>query len=566
MMGESIEEFINHFRGKYQNMQKASELQEDVTQGFWQSLSLSERRTRRKNLRITYEVKERGNRRGTLTEEEEGNYRQFTFKRPVTLERTFYLDDRKVKTIKENVDEECIVLQGKEETFKVVCPRCNAVANKDSFLDGCDYCGSKFQIKQFGMKVAGYQFLRDFSEGAKKILVMAILSFVILAIALGSMAVLRVVQNTVGVTSLFTTLLYGFCNFLKFVVSKVVAVGVVIAYLSLQLGRKRTYVMSSVRSREAADYQFEEIATGLEYRLKQIHFAENESEIQAFVMEDMSRYLPIYKDIIDLSLYRCIFTSYKKENGFEHLSAYGSLSLLVEENGKIKERKEHIWIGLRRNEHYKEADSNLAYNICPNCNSTISLLNGGVCEYCGEQLNLIDYDWIIGSADTSPEKAARVMSGKFFDERKFVSKGLLIMALILSLVQAPVVWGLGVTTKNVVTGLYQEPFVFNYDVIPSPYDAGLDIRKASIQHSTNAYTREEADLKYEVNFGYVSNKEKVMWKYAAFLQEKDGFSVSKESTEGAICLERAMRLKWGKTKITFFDDNGLYLEVEQILY
>lgn len=563
-MGESIQSFIFRFREKYWNMRKAEELKEDVTQGFWQSLSLSERRYRRKNLRITYEVKGRGNNPGTITEEEEGNYRRFAYKRPVTLERTFYIGNRKVETIKENVDEECTVLQGKEETFQVVCPRCGAVANRESFIDGCDYCGSKFQIKHFGTKVAGYQFLYDFKRDAKKMLLSACLILVILVIALGGMTVQRFMQNIFGIANLPLMLFYGLCKVLKFVVSKLVLVSFVVAFSSMQLSKRRTY---PVRTGEAADFPFEEIATGLEYRLKQIHFAENESEIQAFVTEDMSRYLPIYKDVIDLSLYRCVFTSYVRENGIERLGAYCSLALLVEDNGKIKERKEHLWIGLRRNEHHKAGSSNLDYNICPSCSSTISLLNGGVCEYCGEKLNLMDYDWVIGSVDTSPEKAARVMSGKFFDERKFMTKSLIIIALILSLVQVPVLCGIGVMTKNYMTGMYKAPLVLSYDVIPSPFDAGIDIKQSRGQYqSSGHYTLNGGTKKNKIAFSYVSDKDKTMREYAEYLIKEDGFSVSTEPSEGAVSLERNMRLKWGKIRVTIYTEGDFYLEVEQILY
>lgn len=563
-MGESIQNFIFRFREKYWNMRKTEELKEDVTQGFWQSLSLSERRCRRKNLRITYEVKGRGNNPGTITEEDEGNYRHFTYKRPVTLERTFYIGDRKVETIKENVDEECIVLQGKEETFQVVCPRCGAVANRESFIDGCDYCGSKFQIKQFGTKVAGYQFLHNFETDAKKMYLSVVIVLVLLILSLGGMAALRMMQNMFGVTSLSNTLLYAGCRLLKSVVSKLVIVCAMIAFISSAIAKKRTTMLSSKEGCE--DFPFEEIATGLEYRLKQIHFAENVDEIQAFVQEDMRDYLPVYKDVIDLSLYRCLYTSYVKENGIERLGAYCSLLLLVEENGKIKKRKEHLWIGLRRNEHFKEGRNKLNYNICPNCGSTISLLNGGVCEYCGEQLNLMDYDWVIAGADTTPAKAAKVMSGKFFDERRSISKGLIIFSMILLLFQAPVVKGLGITTKNLVTGMYQQPMVFDFDVIPSPYDAGMDLRYVSIKNASSTYVMGDSDSKKIIRFGYVSNREEKMREYAAFLMKEDGFSVSTEPTEGAISLERSMRLNWGKTRVTIYTEGDFYLEVEQILY
>ena len=65
-------------------------------------------------------------------------------------------------------------------------------------------------------------------------------------------------------------------------------------------------------------------------------------------------------------------------------------------NNKIYEEGEKLVIYLSKKSDITEKDFGaIRFISCGNCGSSINILNGGVCEYCGTRLNYADYDWII---------------------------------------------------------------------------------------------------------------------------------------------------------------------------
>ena len=92
--------------------------------------------------------------------------------------------------------------------------------------------------------------------------------------------------------------------------------------------------------------------------------------------------------------------SYKKKEGIQRATVRATIVLREFKNKKIADRKEILKMGLEENEDCK-TQTVCAPSIlkCGGCGSSLSLMNGKTCEYCGRDLDMKEYDWVITNCD-----------------------------------------------------------------------------------------------------------------------------------------------------------------------
>ena len=131
-------------------------------------------------------------------------------------------------------------------------------------------------------------------------------------------------------------------------------------------------------------------------KLSAIHFADNLDEISAFAVCDLGRLEGKYSNVIDMDVLSFELKGFETANDLNRIMLEAELLLLIATQDKFSETKEKVCLSLIKASDCKtEAVCEPKIFSCSNCGSSLSLLNGGKCVYCGNGLNLKQHDWVI---------------------------------------------------------------------------------------------------------------------------------------------------------------------------
>lgn len=134
----------------------------------------------------------------------------------------------------------------------------------------------------------------------------------------------------------------------------------------------------------------------MEFKLRNIHFASDAKEVNAYAPFDFGSIIANYKDVIECTLSKLTFKKVQYQNNICYIDADLICSLTKYSDNKVRVESEKIAITLSVPKDLQmQNPDNIHCYYCPNCASTISLLNGGICEYCGTKLDYSKYSWMI---------------------------------------------------------------------------------------------------------------------------------------------------------------------------
>ena len=91
-----------------------------------------------------------------------------------------------------------------------------------------------------------------------------------------------------------------------------------------------------------------------------------------------------------------MLNAYQIKEGMQ-TAVVGAMLLLREfKNNKIETRKELVRMYLEKKEDCKtQAVCAPSILRCSKCGSSLSLLEGKICQYCGSELDMKEHDWVI---------------------------------------------------------------------------------------------------------------------------------------------------------------------------
>ena len=137
---------------------KARDLQDEVTQPYYQSLILNRKRLDEKNINIDMNIETNGI--SDLLPFEAKNDDKFVIgerQDALKVKRTFMHHGKKIKKIKSKETCKVTLLNLKVgENFETFCPNCGYPDTLSGFINGCDACGASFTVNDFKPKVAGF--------------------------------------------------------------------------------------------------------------------------------------------------------------------------------------------------------------------------------------------------------------------------------------------------------------------------------------------------------------------------------------------------------------------------
>ena len=323
---------------------------------------------------------------------------------------------------------------GKDE---VVCPNCGSLSSRSNLIDGCDFCGTKFTIEDLDNRVASFGFRRDFEvmegkrEAIKKVIFpwfffaggmpFAYIGFLIPFISVKNMEIslpfaiiffyLQVIMGLLAAV-VFSVLGFVFVaismwfivpvimlfnQFFKFLNSKLV-------YRSKGKLYSENRMAQKVRKKDPL-FSIQSFFGGVQNKLYAIHFADKRNQVNAFSDLDLSEYLKKYEKVVDIETLSLSMDLYRVKKGIQIATVRAELLLREFKDNKIKNRKEFLKLQLEKSEHCKtQAVCAPSILKCTKCGGNLSFLEGKICKFCGNELDMKEHDWVITEYSSMQEQ------------------------------------------------------------------------------------------------------------------------------------------------------------------
>lgn len=303
-----------------------------------------------------------------------------------TFYKKVWYRDRKILWIQELKGKESYyyIMQSKSVEGGYICPHCANPGTLESLIDGCDYCGTRFHLEDFKEKVSSF-YLPSSLNGSRGRDPAGMIAIPILWIIIGLSILNALSAGGFNTTPIWTTFIVGF-----------ILIVTIMEFLHSTRGSGRNTLTRS-KLRSVDPYFSEEYFVGnLTNKLLSIHYAENAEEIRPFATCDLSEHIRNYQDVVECSLVNYLMEDFFTDENWQHLKVSVELKLKRDVNGRFREKRERLKLHLFRRISLKtSAVSDAVVYTCAGCGASISLLNGGKCQYCGNELGLYNYDWVI---------------------------------------------------------------------------------------------------------------------------------------------------------------------------
>ncbi|MBE6726532.1 MAG: zinc ribbon domain-containing protein [Ruminococcaceae bacterium] len=301
----------------------------------------------------------------------------------------------------------------------IVCPNCGNKTSRENLLDGCDYCGTKFTVEDMEDRIDSFGLRRDFRTSATKkeavkellfpwttLLVMLPLIYFGFIGAFAYMPDFNIFLRLV--TGLFAASLLGLLGWsLKSIFLVLIApLFLLVSASSKSIDRKMIYNRKKEEEQEKSMAEFvrttdplfsiQSFFGGIQNKLSAIHYAESPVEINAFSTNDLSSLIGRYRGVVDVDFMNITMDSYHADETLQVAGVSAELRLFRLRGDKIKEETEQVKMTLIKAADCKtQAVCGASVLTCRGCGASLSLMEGKTCAYCGRNLDLMAYDWVI---------------------------------------------------------------------------------------------------------------------------------------------------------------------------
>lgn len=332
-----------------------SDLQMHSTQLFWHRLYLQ--KLRMKHLGITMEMESQrvecsNNPKESVIHKEvfDGRYTVSEINETIYAKRSFMLSGKEIGSFRDFDSVNYSILSVKQQGEReITCPNCGNVTTRENLIDGCDYCETKFTIDDLEDHIGGFDFQ------------------------------IETVKPTLSKEARDAGL-----------------------YFDDRSGEM-------VREYDP-NFSFRHFRTNVYNMLAAIHYADSCQQINAFSPEDFSPFLKQYENIVNIDFVGLrLFDNrrlvedglrekndYYIENGMQTMKCTATVVLFCLVDGKIQLCNEVINLELEKSAECKTQNvCGPSVFRCRNCGNSLSLMEGKTCQYCGSEIDMRNYDWVI---------------------------------------------------------------------------------------------------------------------------------------------------------------------------
>ena len=402
-----------------------SSLQNTATQLYWHILYLQKRRMEQMGITMDFDAvrKRYGGISVSKNKHFDGKYMITDAKERIEASRVYKSGGNAIHKKRDTELAHYSMLHAKQAAKgnEIICPNCGNPTTRENLLDGCDYCGTKFTVEDLGTRVSSFGLRQDYNVaydkytdarahyGTRAFLVGAVPIFIICMIY----GLFFMEKLDAGLFMRFTATVFAsvICAALMgFIVKYGFFVSV---FPFLQLKQSVTYrsrkKLEELRQRESKNstiekeirgfdkrFSLEHFFSNIQNKMAAIHYAASDSEAHAFATMDLTPYLDYYSDVIDMDVTEMSLQDFHFDETIQRIRMKAVANLTRAAGNRCSEIAETVELQLEKSATCKtQAVCGPSVLKCRNCGASISLLNGGRCEYCGSELNLKDYDWVI---------------------------------------------------------------------------------------------------------------------------------------------------------------------------
>lgn len=447
---QELSSFLNSFRLALQSFYKTkgyhenAAIQDYTTQIYWNILELQHRRLEDKGIELDFvSLQEKYTQDGPLKWNSyfDGKYEISEVTEEIASTRFYRHRGQEIYKKKSNQLAYYTLLNAKEQgENEILCPNCGNVTTRENLIDGCDYCHSKFTVEDLGKRISSFALRSDWTITKTKYnndkaelskwfniavaLVGGTIGFMLSILILPFMDMSFTAKLGTSLAAMVA------CGFIALGLAKAVLEGLMHS-TSIDIGKAlggpstgRVNVAEELAKglhaqQEMTDGVLEKdtispkIATkiqafdplfslngflsNVQNKLHAIIFAQTPKQINAFSTCQLTKLLPNYKDVFEADVLALQLTDYQRSEDLQQATAKAKLHL-VERNaaGHIVERQDKVELKLVKSTACTtQAVRGPEILRCKCCGATLSLLEGKGCVYCGQELNLVDFDWTI---------------------------------------------------------------------------------------------------------------------------------------------------------------------------
>ncbi len=389
---EEMLEKGRRFLMEYSRSFEGDEKNENYTQSFWYSMHLRKKRLKKKD--ITYRIRFEG--QDKMQTNSDAVFWENDGKNTLTevviseiIHETYERNQKLLYRYHKNLESRIHYTESLKSEAYIICPNCAAQQTAADLLEGCRYCRSKFRLDDFKEKVIAYTYRRSvYRKTGDIILKMLAIGT---GINIGLCLLMKIFLGASFFAGLFVLMLFLGVGIL--LIHPIVAIPVGFSDSYVEGQRKKAAEMVRKYDEQFSAFAF---IGGLDYKLKSIHYADSMKDLQGFCQTDLSGILSQYRDVVDCSMQDYLIRDFRVDDRNQVAEIQVKLRLLIDKTDKLTEKEETIGLILIKDKNNKtQIVPDGTIFTCTECAGSISLLQGGICEYCGKKLELRKYDWVI---------------------------------------------------------------------------------------------------------------------------------------------------------------------------
>ena len=406
IMQKKADAFLEIQNQYFKDEKNDADMTEYTTQPFWQSMYLSKKRLKEKEL-ISETIIEGSDRRMFFESDTSTAHSIIgNFTRPIKERKKIYSKGKLIYNKKDDKLLAVSAIKAKGDGEFVDCPNCGNTGKISSYIDGCDYCGSKFTVNDFEEKISAFSSSENTPKKVLQVFKKLALFIGGFALILGILSIISIIVaiivNMMGAPNeveVFSLVIFMAASELSpimwqvFIYSGILFIVVLVVAFKL-LGKRINH--DEIVTLEMPDFSSEDFTQNLEFKLRNIHFASDAKEVNAYATFDLGNVIKNYKDVIECTLSKLTFKKVRKQEDMYYIDSDLICSLTKYRGKKVWMESEKIAVTMSAPSSLQlKRLSNIHCYRCPNCASSIDLLNGGICTYCGTKLDYSKYSWMI---------------------------------------------------------------------------------------------------------------------------------------------------------------------------
>ncbi|MBQ5311928.1 MAG: hypothetical protein ILP19_07815 [Oscillospiraceae bacterium] len=325
----------------------------------------------------------------------------------VTTERIYFRGNKKAGSLVSDDMRYISAVRSNIRSGRVCCPNCGFENEVSTFIDGCDACGSKFDVRDFETKVSGFALEghipavinRTIGDSTKVYHIFFGLYFA-LFMGTGIICMLDpdISGSLLGGDSgrVFAAIVFlaFFVLFFGAIVINVFAIGGHFAAAALSKKYQDRITGAYIISTKIWDFSPEDFYQYLEQELRAVHLTDRGEGLLPFYKAFNE--LPDYSEVIDCDLSRVEFQDVKQLSDSYEIKLRAYMRLVVFHHGRIKNVYENADVTLTgRKDTVSRPLTALRLYSCKGCGSSIDIFGSETCPYCHRPVEYSDYGYTI---------------------------------------------------------------------------------------------------------------------------------------------------------------------------